>query len=930
MQMNVAMPPVRFSSALGWSFALALLARSAVAAPSAPDMTIFVGNSPGTFKQGDVGDSYQVTASNSGNKASTGTVTVVNSVSSGLTVTNIAGSGWTCTLGTPSTCTRSDALAASTNYPVITVTVNVAGNAPTTVTDTATVSGGGESNTGNDSSSDPTSVTQLVPDLSADIFNSGTWSEGDVGDIYNIRIDNSNTTGASTDGSTVTVVATVTSGLTPTAISGTGWNCTLGGPTPLTCTRNDVLTNHTTYPWINLTVNVARNATTPQTGSATVSGGGDQNTVNNNWSDITTIVQKPDLTIAKSHSGTWNLGAVGKTYTLTVSNVGGIATDGSTVTVIDTLPAGLTATAIAGTGWSCTLGTLTCTRSDALANAASYAPITVTVDVANNAPANITNTATVSGGGQTYTADDTATDPTQTNQTDLVLVKTHSGTWNPGDTGKTYSLVVSNVGAIATDGSLITVVDTLPAGLSATAMSGTGWSCTVGTLTCTRSNVLAANSSYPVITLTVDVANNATTPVTNTATVAGGGELDTSNDGASDITTINEADLTISMFLGSLLSQGQTFASYFISVHNSGTAATSGLVTVVDTLPTGLTATNINGGGWSCTLATLTCTRSDALAGGANYPAINLFVSVDHDAPVSVTNTVTVSGGGEINTANDSASKTSPVIQRADLSIDSSHSGTWHQGDFGRTYALSISNVGFADTSATTVTVVDTLPAGLTATAIAGTGWSCTLGTLTCTRTDVLVQGASYPDITVTVDVDSNAAALVTNAATVSGGGEIYAPNDNASDDTTISSAGPGIDLIMQMDDGTNGKNFFAGGQLAHYTITVQNIGTVDAHNASVQDSVPANLLSASWICNPAGGASCTNGSGDIVDTVDIPQGTSVTYQLTATVQALAEFPVINTATVATAGGEVDINPSNNGASATDAVGIFAEDFEGP
>jgi len=132
------------------------------------------------------------------------------------------------------------------------------------------------------------------------------------------------------------------------------------------------------------------------------------------------------------------------------------------------------------------------------------------------------------------------------------------------------------------------------------------------------------------------------------------------------------------------------------------------------------------------------------------------------------------------------------------------------------------------------------------------------------------------------------------------------------------------------MDDGTNGKHFFAGGQLAHYTITVQNIGTVDAHNASVQDSLPANLLSASWTCNPAGGASCTNGSGDIVDSVDIPQGAGVTYQLTATVQALAEFPVTNTATVATTGGEVDVNTSNNSANAVDAVGIFADDFEGP
>jgi uncharacterized repeat protein (TIGR01451 family) len=133
------------------------------------------------------------------------------------------------------------------------------------------------------------------------------------------------------------------------------------------------------------------------------------------------------------------------------------------------------------------------------------------------------------------------------------------------------------------------------------------------------------------------------------------------------------------------------------------------------------------------------------------------------------------------------------------------------------------------------------------------------------------------------------------------------------------------------MDDGTNGKKFFAGGQPANYMITVQNIGTVDAHNASVQDLLPANLLSASWTCNAVAGATCTlNGTGNITDTVNIPQGASATYQLTATVQAIPELPVINTATVAAGLSEVDINTSNNTSSATDVVGIFEGDFEGP
>ncbi|SPE29770.1 hypothetical protein SBA6_1160006 [Candidatus Sulfopaludibacter sp. SbA6] len=73
-------------------------------------------------------------------------------------------------------------------------------------------------------------------------------------------------------------------------------------------------------------------------------------------------------------------------------------------------------------------------------------------------------------------------------------------------------------------------------------MSGTGWTCPTGTLTspvtCTRSDPLAAAASYPSITLTVSVAANAAASVTNTVTVSGGGEVNTANDTASDVTII--------------------------------------------------------------------------------------------------------------------------------------------------------------------------------------------------------------------------------------------------------------------------------------------------------------------------------------------------------------------------------------------------------
>ncbi|MFF3460662.1 hypothetical protein ACFYXH_41640, partial [Streptomyces sp. NPDC002730] len=148
--------------------------------------------------------------------------------------------------------------------------------------------------------------------------------------------------------------------------------------------------------------------------TATVTGGGDPTTHTD--TDPTTITSvtpdTPVLAIDKSHTGDFAQGQQGATYTLTAGNSASstVPTDGTTVTVTDTLPTGLTVTGISGTGWTCTLATLTCTRSDALAAGSTYPPITVTVDVATDAPAQVINTATVTGGGDPTTHTDT--DPT--------------------------------------------------------------------------------------------------------------------------------------------------------------------------------------------------------------------------------------------------------------------------------------------------------------------------------------------------------------------------------------------------------------------------------------------------------------------------------------------------------------------------------------
>ncbi|HKF22128.1 MAG TPA: DUF11 domain-containing protein [Candidatus Angelobacter sp.] len=625
---------------------------------------------------------------------------------------------------------------------------------------------------------------------------------------------------------------------------------------------------------------------------------------------------KPDMTIALTHSGNFTQGQTGQTYTITVTNSGGQPTDGSTVTVTDTLPpAGLTATGISGTGWTCSLGPLTCTRTDVLAPKASYPDITLTVNVSSNAPGFVTNTAAVSGGGEKNTSNDTANDGTTIIQTgpDPAITKTHSGLFIQGQT-ETYTIAVTNTGLSPTDGTTVTVTDVLPTGLTFNAVSGTGWSCNAASpVSCTRADALASNTSYPPITLTVNVANNAAATVTNTATVGGGGDVNPLNNTASDPTTIipPPADLTISKtHAAGSFAQGFG-AIYNLTVSNVGLGPTKGAVTVVDTLPTGITIIAASGNGWTCVvstnLTTMTCTRGDILAVGVSYPTINLNVNVAGNAPPSVTNTATVSGGGEINTSNDTASDPTTINPAPSLGVVKSHTGNFTVGQTG-TYTITVTDIGSLPTDGTAVSVTDSLPVGMTATAVNATGWSCSsLPTtfITCSRSDVLASNSSYPPIILTVNVDGSVSPSTTNFAIATGGGD--ANGRIAFDPTTINVP----DLAITK---THNGNFVAGEQGAVYTITVTNVGSfaTGGGTVSVNDFLPfvfsATAASGNgWTCTFFGTTqiNCTQPAGIVA-----PGGSYPPITLTVNVSSTATPTTVTN--VARVSGIGDANPSNN------------------
>lgn len=154
----------------------------------------------------------------------------------------------------------------------------------------------------------------------------------------------------------------------------------------------------------------------------------------------------------------------------------------------------------------------------------------------------------------------------------FTITKTHSGNFTQGDTGKTYTVTVGNNGPGSTVGT-VTMTETAPAGLTVTAMAGTGWTC--NTSTCTRSDVLASGGAYPAITVTVGVGATTQSPQVNQVSASG---TNSPTATASDSTIINTS--------GSLLvsvtqrTQTQIAVSY---------TATSGSACTV-------AATDLNGG----------------------------------------------------------------------------------------------------------------------------------------------------------------------------------------------------------------------------------------------------------------------------------------------------------------------------------------------
>lgn len=516
----------------------------------------------------------------------------------------------------------------------------------------------------------------------------------------------------------------------------------------------------------------------------------------------------------------------------------------------------------------------------------------------------------------------------------------------------TFRVDVTNNGL--QDATGITVVDTLPAGLTFNSI-GTVADPTVPPTGITNTSVDGNTVTFDLIDLAngeslsfliiVNVADGATGDRVNEVTVSGDqGDAIPDNNTSSATVALPETDLSITktaetpdgepVTAGSL-SNGDTFV-YRLEVSNAGPDAATG-VSVVDTLPAEVTFVNasINGGavGEGITFDSATRTLTAAIGDIANNgtAVVLITVTVNAGASTLITNTAEVSNtpSTDPDTGNNSATVETSLTNEVDLAIQKT---VVSQGNpaFGGTvtYEITVTNAASA-ANARGFTVTDTLPAGLTL--VDGSfddedsGVTLSVSGQTLTFTGVPLASGESVTFTFAARVAQTAAASLTNTAVVAVFDDgVVADVDrdlnNNEDDETISPTRQ-VDLVVTKDDGIADGQFARPGDQITYVIVVTNTGISDAVNVNVTDTLPTGVVATSITVD---GTQVTDNNPDqgILSFVlpSVPTGVenAVTVLVTATIGATVSGDITNTVTIS--GGGVGDPAEGNTASVTTEV----------
>ncbi len=696
--------------------------------PAYPDLTVS-GTHSGNFTQGQTGAVYTLTVSNTAAIASSGIVSLTDTLPASLTATSISGTGWACTLATL-TCTRGDSLASGGSYPVVNVVVNIGVNAPVNVTNSAVVSGGGEAAGSSNSGSDPTIIIQVT------------------------SISLSSSANPATLGQSVTISATVTPG------SATGRVIFYAGQNPLgdAAVVNGVATLVTSLlPVGNLSL------TAIYTGDATDL---PSTTISTLSQTVQSVLQDGFQAVLNYPVG--NTGPVALAYgDFNGDGIPDLAVVNSTASSKVSILLG-SASGIFGSPVSYATGGL------------NSAPLSVAVADVNGdgkpdlivANSNTNNVSVLLGNGdingtfQSAVNYSAGTDPQYVVAGDFNrdgIVDIAVADWT---TGKVSVLLgTGGTGASAFQSAVSYAAGTNPAALALGDFNGDG-----------KTDIAVANNGSGNVTI---LAGNGDGTFTSIGSYAAGTNpssivsADFNGDGNLDLAVVNAGSGNISILLGAGGGNFNGPVNYL-----AGTSPTA--IAVGDMNGDGIPDLVISNSG-SNNVSVLTGVGDGTFQLSGNYntdggPAGVLVADFNRD------------GFSDIAVANQATNDVSILFGGmfySDMTIAKSHTGNFSQGQVGVTYTLSVSNVGQYQSSGAVI-VTDLKPASLSITSMAGTGWTCTVSTAKCTRTDSLAVGASYPSITVTANVGTGAPTLVTNTATVAGGGEINTANDSATDNAIV------------------------------------------------------------------------------------------------------------------------------------------------
>lgn len=859
---------------------------------------------------------FRVGVGNNGPATALAPVVVTDTLPAGLTPVGATGTDWACDppAGQVITCTYTGgdgSLAAAGTTPEIVVEAVVAGDAASSLVNTAHVG----SPTADPDPDNSTATAEVGATPAADLVIQKAHATADlvVGTTgtYTLLVANAGPSASvGTPEHPIRVTDTLPDGLVPTSATGAApWTCTITGQT-VTCDLVGTVAASTDLPVLTLEVDVTAAAEDDDltvVNTATVAPGTtvDPEPGNNTDSDPTLVRPSADLSVTKVATGDVVVGEE-VTYELTVANAGPSAARPD-LTLADSLPTGLTfVSATSDEPWACGVSgqDVTCTLGEPLASdAQSVVLLTVAVD--ETVAPDVVNVGTV----HSPTFDPDPTDNSSTTQdptvptVDLVISKSHVADAQVGRPAA-YTLTVGNNGPSVSDRT-VTVTDDVPAGLTPTAADGgADWSCTItGQLvTCTTSVVAAAGETWAPITVTVDVLPAAYPSVVNTATVTASpdvNEPDTSNNTATDPTPVLPlADLTVEKTHAGDLAYGRP-AAYDVRVTNLGPTPAPGPVTVVDTLPVGMTFAGAAGDGWACTEAggTVTCTYTgDPLAVGAST-TLTLDVVVAPAAEGDVVNSVTVSSPAvDPQPGNNTDEDPTTVLPSADLSVTKSHTGDLQIGTEG-TWTLLVTNAG-PSSSAGPITVADQVPGGLQVLSAAGDGWVCTVTgqDVACTRAEPLGVGTA-PAITLTVVPQVGTEGDLVNTAEVTGSTVDPHPENNRDEDPAV--VLPLIDLSFTK----TLEGQLVAGENATWVLTTSNAGPSGATDVVVVDELPAALTYVSgtgdgWTCSAVGQTVTCRFAGTLA------AGADAVVRIVTRVSASAGTSVVNAATV-TGGGEV-------------------------